>query len=105
MRLIIGMSGASGVIYGIRLLEVLQTLPEVESHLVMSNGAKLNVALETDWQVKDVESLADVVHSDQNLAATIASGSSGGAKTIRPEAGRSQGAGPQAQLPSSSGGA
>lgn len=75
MRLIIGMSGASGVIYGIRLLEVLKALPEVETHLVMSNGAKLNVALETDWQVKAVEALADVVHSDQNLAATIASGS------------------------------
>lgn len=75
MRLIIGMSGASGVIYGIRLLEVLKTLPEVEAHLVMSNGAKLNVALETDWQAKDVEALADVAHSDQNLAATIASGS------------------------------
>lgn len=75
MRLIIGMSGASGVIYGIRLLDVLKALPEVETHLVMSNGAKLNVALETDWQVKAVEALADVVHSDQNLAATIASGS------------------------------
>ncbi len=75
MRLIIGMSGASGVIYGIRLLDVLKALPEVETHLVMSNGAKLNVALETDWQVKAVEALADEVHSDQNLAATIASGS------------------------------
>ena len=75
MRLIIGMSGASGVIYGIRLLEILKTLPDVETHLVLSNGAKLNVALETDWQAKDVEALADVVHSDQNLAATIASGS------------------------------
>lgn len=75
MRLIVGMSGASGVIYGIRLLEVLQKLPDVESHLVMSNGAKLNITLETDRQVKDVEALADVVHSDQNLAATIASGS------------------------------
>ncbi|MFQ5635175.1 MAG: UbiX family flavin prenyltransferase [Gammaproteobacteria bacterium] len=75
MRLIVGISGASGVIYGIRLLEALRTLPEVESHLVMSNGAKLNISLETDRQVKDVENLADVVHSDQNLAATISSGS------------------------------
>lgn len=75
MRLIVGISGASGVIYGIRLLEILKTLPDVESHLVVSNGAKLNIALETDWQVKDVEALADVVHSDQNLAATISSGS------------------------------
>jgi len=75
MRLIVGMSGASGVIYGVRLLEALQTLPDVESHLVMSNGAKLNVALETRMQVREVEQLADVLHSDQNLAATIASGS------------------------------
>ena len=75
MRLIVGISGASGVVYGIRLLEVLATLSDVESHLVISNGGKLNISLETEWQVKDVEALADVVHSDQNLAATIASGS------------------------------
>ena len=75
MRLIVGISGASGVIYGIRMLEVLQDHPEVETHLVLSNGGKLNIALETDWAVKDVEALADEVHSDQNLAATIASGS------------------------------
>jgi 4-hydroxy-3-polyprenylbenzoate decarboxylase len=75
MRLIVGMSGASGVIYGIRLLEVLKGLPDLETHLILSNGAKLNIALETDRQVKDVEALADVVHSDQNLAATVASGS------------------------------
>jgi 4-hydroxy-3-polyprenylbenzoate decarboxylase len=75
MRLIVGISGASGVIYGIRLLETLQAAPEVETHLVLSNGGKLNIALETQWDVKDVEALADVVHSDQNLAASIASGS------------------------------
>lgn len=75
MRLIVGMSGASGVIYGIRLLEALRAQPDVESHLVMSNGAKLNIALETGYQAKEVEDMADVVHSDQNLAATIASGS------------------------------
>jgi 4-hydroxy-3-polyprenylbenzoate decarboxylase len=75
MRLIVGMSGASGVIYGIRMLEVLRELPDLETHLILSNGAKLNIALETDRQVKDVEALADVLHSDQNLAATVASGS------------------------------
>ncbi len=75
MRLIVGISGASGVIYGIRLLEILHKNADVETHLVLSNGGKLNIALETDWQVKDVEALADVVHSDQNLAASIASGS------------------------------
>lgn len=75
MRLIVGISGASGVIYGIRLLEVLQEQADIETHLVISDGGKLNIALETAVQVKQVEKLADVVHSDQNLAATIASGS------------------------------
>ncbi|MDP7092863.1 MAG: UbiX family flavin prenyltransferase, partial [Gammaproteobacteria bacterium] len=75
MRLIVGISGASGVIYGIRMLEVLKDQPDVETHVVISNGGKLNIAIETDWDVNDVEALADEVHSDQNLAATIASGS------------------------------
>ncbi len=75
MRLIVGISGASGVVYGIRMLEVLKGLPEVETHLVVSSGGKLNIKLETDWALKDVEALADEVHSDQNLAASIASGS------------------------------
>ena len=75
MRLIVGISGASGVIYGIRLLELLQDIDGVETHLVISKGGKLNIKLETDWDVKAVEALADEVHSDQNLAATIASGS------------------------------
>lgn len=75
MRLIIGMSGASGVIYGIRLLEVLKDLPEVETHLVMSSTAKLNTTIETNYSVKQIESLADEVHSDRNVAACISSGS------------------------------
>ena len=75
MRIIVGISGASGAIYGIRLLEVLSTMADVETHLVLSKGGKLTVALETAHTVKSVESLADVVHSDQDLAATIASGS------------------------------
>jgi len=75
MRLIVGISGASGVIYGIRMLEVRRDLADVETHLVMSDGAKLNIALETEWKTKDVEALADVVHSDRDLAATISSGS------------------------------
>jgi 4-hydroxy-3-polyprenylbenzoate decarboxylase len=57
------------------MLEVLKEQPDVETHLVISNGGKLNIAIETDWDVNDVEALADEVHSDQNLAATIASGS------------------------------
>lgn len=75
MRLIVAITGASGAIYGIRLLEALREVPEVETHLVLSNGGKLNIALETDWEPRQVEALAHEVHSDQNLAATIASGS------------------------------
>ena len=75
MRIIVGMSGASGVIYGIRLLEVLSEVADCETHVVISNGAKLSITLETDRLVKDVEALANVVHNDQNLAASISSGS------------------------------
>ena len=75
MRIIVGMSGASGMIYGIRLLEVLSEVKGCETHVVISNGAKLSITLETDRSVKDVEALADVVHNDQNLAASISSGS------------------------------
>lgn len=75
MRLIIGMSGASGVIYGIRLLEVLRNVAEIETHLVMSDTAKLNITLETDRAVKDVLALADHVHSNKDTGASIASGS------------------------------
>lgn len=75
MRLIVGITGASGVIYGIRLLQMMRDLPEVESHLILSNGAKLNIALETQWQAKAVADLADVVYSDNDLAAAISSGS------------------------------
>ena len=74
-KLIVGISGASGVIYGIRLLETLQSMSGIETHLVVSNGAKINIAVETDRRIKDVEALADVVHSDKNLAASISSGS------------------------------
>ena len=75
MRLIIGISGASGVIYGIRLLQALREADDLETHLVISNGGKVNIALETEWKVRDVEALADVVYPDSDVAATIASGS------------------------------
>ena len=75
MRLIIGMSGASGVIYGIRLLEVLSRVEQVETHLVLSNSAKLNIAIETDRNSKEVQGLADEVYSNKDIAARLASGS------------------------------
>jgi flavin prenyltransferase len=74
-KIIIGMSGASGLIYGIRLLEVLKADPQVETHLVMTASARLNISLETDWQADGVIALADQVHSVKDLAASIASGS------------------------------
>ncbi len=75
MRLIIGISGASGVIYGIRLLEVLHGLEEIETHLVLSSTAKMNISYETDWQLADVEALAAEVHNINNVGANISSGS------------------------------
>ena len=75
MRLIVGMSGASGVIYGVRLLEALKRESDAETHLILSDSAKININLETEWSVKDVQALADHVHSNRDIAATIASGS------------------------------
>ena len=73
-RLIVGISGASGAIYGARLLELLQPLP-VETHLVMSRSAELTLALETDLKAADLRARADVVHAIGDLAAPISSGS------------------------------
>ena len=73
-RLIVGISGASGAIYGARLLELLQPLP-VESHLVMSRSAELTLSLETDLKAADLRARADVVHAVGDLAAPISSGS------------------------------
>jgi 4-hydroxy-3-polyprenylbenzoate decarboxylase len=74
-RLIVGMSGASGSIYGIRILEMLRAMDDVESHLVMSRYARLNIEIETSHSVEYVTELADVVHNANNQAASIASGS------------------------------
>lgn len=75
MRVIVGISGASGVIYGIRLLEVLADQPAVETHLVVSKSGRLTIGLETDRAMADIEALADEVHGFTNLAAPISSGS------------------------------
>ncbi len=74
-RLIVGISGASGVIYGIRMLEVLRAMEDVETHLVMSRFARMNIEIETAHDVQYVEDLADQVHSFGNQAAPISSGS------------------------------
>ena len=73
-RLIIGISGASGVIYGVRLLEALKSLP-VETHLVMTRTAEVTLAHETDLKVAAVRALADVAHNVDDLAASVSSGS------------------------------
>jgi 4-hydroxy-3-polyprenylbenzoate decarboxylase len=73
-RLIIGISGASGAIYGIRLLELLRPL-RVETHLVMSRTAEITTAHETGWKIDAVKALADHVHAPTDLAAAISSGS------------------------------
>lgn len=74
-RLIVGISGASGAIYGVRLLEALQQVPEVETHLIMSNAARQTLALETDLSLRHVQALANVVHDARDIAANVSSGS------------------------------
>src|SRR5271169_1911227 len=73
-RLIIGLSGASGIIYGVRLLKMLRPLP-VETHLIMSRTAEVTLAHETDLKVQEVRDLADAVHNAGDLAAPVSSGS------------------------------
>ena len=73
-RLVLGISGASGVVYGLRLLETLRPLP-VETHLVISKAAELTLAYETDRKLAEVQALADVCYPVADIGAAIASGS------------------------------
>ena len=73
-RLIVGISGASGIVYGVRILQVLQH-SGIETHLVMSDSARMTLATELDMSVKEVEALASEVHNAKNIGATISSGS------------------------------
>lgn len=74
-RVIVALTGASGAVYGIRALEMLRELPDVETHLVLTKAARATIDHETDLAVADVRALADVVHSDGDLGAPISSGS------------------------------
>jgi 4-hydroxy-3-polyprenylbenzoate decarboxylase len=74
-RLIVGISGASGAIYGVRLLQVLRDVADIETHLVMSPAARQTLSLETDFSLRDVQAMADVVHDARDIAANISSGS------------------------------
>jgi 4-hydroxy-3-polyprenylbenzoate decarboxylase len=73
--MIVGLSGASGVIYGIRTLMHLRAMDGVDTHLVMSDTAHINIQIETQYRVDEVKALADVVYRADNLAAPISSGS------------------------------
>ncbi len=73
-RLIIGIAGASGVIYGVRMLEVLKN-QGIETHLIISDAGKLNIRIETDYDVDEVLAMADVTYNNKDIAASVASGS------------------------------
>jgi len=73
-RIIVGISGASGVIYGVRLLEALKQT-DCESHLIISDAGRLNIEIETDRRPAEVEAMADVVYDHKDIAAAVASGS------------------------------
>ncbi|AGL01816.1 UbiX family flavin prenyltransferase [Desulfoscipio gibsoniae] len=74
MKIVVGISGASGAIYGIRALEALRQCG-VETHLVISKSAKITISMETNYRINDVEALADYVYENENIGAAIASGS------------------------------
>lgn len=74
-RIIVGISGATGAVYGIRTLEALRKIPDLEVHLVVSDAGALTIREETDWELKDIQKLADVVHPIGDISATISSGS------------------------------
>jgi 4-hydroxy-3-polyprenylbenzoate decarboxylase len=75
VRLVVAISGASGSVYGIRLLEVLREIPAIETHLVVSHAAKRTIVDETEFTVRDVEALATRVYDDRDIGAALASGS------------------------------
>jgi 4-hydroxy-3-polyprenylbenzoate decarboxylase len=74
-RFIVAITGASGAIYGVRALEALRAIPEVQSHLVLSPSAARTLREETSFSLDDVRGLADVVHQPKDIGASIASGS------------------------------
>ncbi|MBN1218762.1 MAG: UbiX family flavin prenyltransferase [Anaerolineae bacterium] len=74
-RLIVGLSGATGVIYGIRLLEVLREVNHIETHVIISSAAKRTIRLETDYALEQVEALADKPYHFNDIGAAISSGS------------------------------
>jgi flavin prenyltransferase len=74
-RLIVGISGATGAIYGVRMLEILGKMEDIETHLVLTKAGRMTIQVETTFSVKDVEAMANVVHDINNAGASISSGS------------------------------
>jgi 4-hydroxy-3-polyprenylbenzoate decarboxylase len=74
-RVLVAITGASGSIYGVRLLELMRPLPDVETHLVLSKAGRVTLATECDQSAEEVEALADAVHAPANIAAPPSSGS------------------------------
>ena len=74
-RLIVAVTGASGVIYGIRALEILRGIAEIETHLILSPSAARTIAEETDYSIERVRALGDIVYSHKDIGAAISSGS------------------------------
>jgi 4-hydroxy-3-polyprenylbenzoate decarboxylase len=74
-RLVVGISGATGVIFGIRLLELTKTIADIETHLVITEMGKATISIETEYSIPDVEKLASQVYNIRDLAAAISSGS------------------------------
>ena len=75
-RIIVGISGSSSPIYGIRTLMALKEAPDIETHLILSEGAHLSIRYEApEWSIADISAMADVVHDSRNMAASISSGS------------------------------
>jgi len=74
-RIVVGISGASGAVYGVRLLEALSEIKDVETHLIISDGAKKTLALETTLSFQQVAALSDQIHNFNDLGAPVSSGS------------------------------
>jgi len=73
-RLILGISGASGIVYGIRFLEIMDQMP-IETHLIMSKSAEVTLPYESNYKLSEIKSKADIVHSNKDIGASISSGS------------------------------
>ncbi len=74
-RLIIAITGASGALYGVRALQALAKVPDLETHLILTPSGQRTLTTETDWTAEALKDLADVVHSPKDIGASIASGS------------------------------